>query len=802
MFYCYWKVISRISVSILFVVLLYQMEPIFSQTMPPGRVQGQVLDESTESPLAGAMVIIEGTRQGAAADTSGRYQIETVPSGIVRVRFVMMGYETRVVNSVVVNPNRTTWQKILLKPAVLKGEGVTVTAGLFHGAKDAVVSNRSMDYEEIRTDAGSVEDIQRVVQALPAVVSAGDQENEIIIRGGMYGENLFVMDHIEIPNPNHFAYQGAGGGPINMINNRFVRQIDFYAGAFPARYGDKASSVLDISLRDGDRRRRTGHAELGLAGAGLTVEGPIHNGRGSYILSARKSYLDLIIGATGLTAVPKYYNLQGKIVYDFDGNNQLLVNGIYGNDRIHIEESEDESAYNRGADDVTSLSRQYAFGATWKHLYGKSGYSKITLSQVLNYWNQDVRHSGGKVYTNVSTEAENTFKAEWTFLPGKRIELNFGGHFKSIPFDLDIHNDPDTVFIHDVPKYPTKHIGILEAYPAYDRENKTTSFKTAAFSQIKIQIGNPLTAAFGLRTDYFDYTRKYAIDPRLGFSYALTPKTNVNLAFGQHSQSPAYSLITAHPDNRDLGCKNTRQVVFGLERLFREDIKGTFEVYYKDYRKVPVSMSDLTSNPFDDSEGRLINKGRGYSKGVEFFLQKKMLHRFHYTVSYSYSISRAFDPRNNREFNWDFDYRHVFTAIGGVQWDLREKGWYQRMKRQTWYKIIGWLLPFGDQTEAAVRWRYLGGRPYTESTYLPEYRIWAVLPETAMNTARFPAYHRLDLRLNQRFMFNSWNLVMYWDIINLYGRSNIWNYSYNDDGTKEEVLQYKVFPAGGVIVEF
>ncbi len=802
MFCSFRKRFSRKSIWVVFAIFIFHIQPVSSETMPPGRIQGQVLDESTESPIIGAMILIEGTQLGAVADTTGRYQIDPVPSGIVKVRFVMMGYETRVVNSVVVNPNRTTWQKILLKPTILKGEGVTVTAGLFHEAKDAVVSNRSMDYEEIRMDAGSVEDIQRVVQALPAVVSAGDQENEIIIRGGMYGENLFVMDHIEIPNPNHFGYQGAGGGPISMINTQFVRQVDFYAGAFPARYGDKASSVLDISLRDGDRRRRTGHAELGMAGAGLVVEGPIHRGQGAYILSARKSFLDLIIASTGLTAVPKYYNLQGKIVYDFDGNNQLMVNGIYGNDRIHIKDSEENSAYNRGADDVTSLSHQYAFGATWKHLYGKSGYSKITLSQTLNYWDQYVHHSGGKLYTNVSTEIENTCKAEWTFLPGKRIELNFGGHVKSIPFDLDIHNDPDTIYIHDVPKYPFKHIGILQAYPAYDRENKATSFKTAAFGQVKIRLGTPLTATFGVRTDYFDYTRKYAIDPRLGFSYTLTSKTNINLAFGQHSQSPAYSMITAHPDNLDLDYKNTKQVVFGLERLFQEDIKGTFELFYKDYRKVPVSMSDLTSNPFDDSEGRLVNEGHGYAKGIELFLQKKMLRNYHFTLSYSYSISKAFDPRNEREFNWDFDYRHVFTAISGVQWDLREKEWYQRMKKQTWYKFLGWLTPFGDQVEVAARWRYLGGRPYSESTYLPQYRTWAVLAETPMNTARYPVYHRLDFRLDQRYMFDNWNLVMYWDIINIYGRNNIWSYSYNSDGTKEKVLQYKVFPAGGVIVEF
>ena len=767
-----------------------------------GVLKCQVLDQSTENPLEAASIMIEGTSLGAAADNLGRFQIDAVPPGVYNVRFLMMGYETRMVNHVVVNPGRATVQTILLKPTVLETEGVTVTAGFFHDAKDAVVSNRSMDFEEIRLDVGSAEDIQRVIQALPAVVSAGDQENEIIVRGGMYGENLFVMDNIEIPNPNHFGYQGAGGGPINMINNYFVRQVDFFAGAFPARYGDKASSVLDISLREGDRRRRTGHAYLGMSGAGMMIEGPIAGGRGSYLLSGRKSFLDLIISSTGLTAVPKYYNLQGKAVYDLGLRDQVLVNGIYGNDRIHIEEGQEESAYDRGADDVVSISHQYAVGATWRHLYGEKGYSKITLYQTLNYWNQDVTQSGGKKYLNVSTEMERAIKAEWTYQPSKMLEFNFGGHYKSIPFDLVIYADPDTTFIFDYPKHPYWIIGVKQAYPAYAMKNHTVSSKTAAFGQIKWHPADRLTALLGLRTDYFAYTGKRALDPRIALSFALSGRSSLNLACGRHSQAPAIISITSHPENKDLDYKRTDQVVFGVEHLFREDIRGTVEVFYKDYRGVPVSTSDRTSDPFDYSDGRLVNEGRGFAKGVEVFLQKKMSRKYHYTVSYSYSVSKGRDPRDGSCFDWDFDYRHVFTIMGGVQWDLRDKAWYQRLKRNLLFQITSWMLPFADQVEVALRWRYLGGRPFTELTYMPQYRSWITDPSTPLNGSRYPAYHRLDLRLDQRHMFNGWNLVMYFDIINIYGRENIWSYSYSGDGTKKRILQYQVFPVGGISIEF
>jgi len=118
------------------------------------------------------------------------------------------------------------------------------------------------------------------------------------------------------------------------------------------------------------------------------------------------------------------------------------------------------------------------------------------------------------------------------------------------------------------------------------------------------------------------------------------------------------------------------------------------------------------------------------------------------------------------------------------------------------YHLIDWAVPIADQVEIGLRWRYLGGRPYTEHTYLPRYRTWTILPETPFNTRRYPEYHRLDLRIDQRYMFKSWNMVAYFDIMNIYGRDNIWDYSYNSDGTKEEILQWKIFPVGGITIEF
>jgi hypothetical protein len=796
---CYCKIGLGI---ILFIIL---QGVVFAESVKniQGRICGEVLDENTQEPLCAVNIMIENTLMGTASNEKGEYEIKNIPSGIYQLRFVMMGYKDRVVGDVVVNPSKTTWQKIELKPTVLEAEGVSVTAGYFHSAKDAIVSNRSVDFEEIRIDPGSAMDIQRVVQVLPAVVSGSDQMNEIIVRGGMPGENLFIMDQIEIPNLNHFGQQGTGGGPINMVNANMVRRVDFYAGAFPARYGDKASSVMDISLRDGNREKITGHAFMGMSGAGAIVEGPIAGGKASYIFSAQKSFLDLIISSIGLTAVPRYYSLQGKVVYNLDPADQLSWNGIYGNDEIHIEDSEEEDAYSQGAENVRAKSHEYASGMTWRHLFNERGFSRITLSQTSNHWNTDVyRNNGVRYYLNRSDETERALKADISWQFNKKWEWSCGGQVKMIPFNIFQWSEADTLYVFDYPRHPTHILRDSLYYDEFRQNIDRTTYKAAGFVQARWQLLPRVSSMMGLRLDYFDYSQKIALDPRIGFSFTITPVTSLNLAVGQHSQSPSYIEITLHPLNNDLNFKKTQQVVLGVEHLFREDIRSTLEIFYKDYKDVPFGVSGLTPDPYDYSQGRLVSEGRGFAKGIEFFIQKKRTGHLFYTLSYSYSQSKGFDPRYHKVYNWDYDYRHVFTFVGGFFYDFRDHDWYQRLKKNWMFNLVDWALPIADQLEIGVRWRYLGGRPYTENTYLERYRIWTTLSETPFNTLRYPEYHRLDLRIDRRYMFKNWNMVTYFDIMNIYGRDNIWSYSYNSDGTRDEILQWQVFPVGGITVEF
>jgi len=792
---------------IISILILFIIHPSFAD-QKPGSITGKVVDKKNLQPLVGANVVIDGTNRGAATDLKGNFIVDRLEPGSYNLKIFYLGYITVKKGNVIVNPNRSTVLEIQMEETALEVESVEVTASYFQKAKEAVVSTRSMDFEEIRRSPGDLVDIQRAVQALPAVVSGSDQINEIIIRGGYPGENLFLMDNIEIPNPNHFAIQGAGGGPINMLNSYMVRNIDFYAGAFSAKYGDKASSVMDISLRNGSTERYRAEGSLGMAGVGVLAEGPLGSNGSSFILSARKSYLDLIVSSTGLTAVPNYYNFQGKMTVNLDPRNTLYINSVYGNDNIKIEEG-DEAGYGRGAENVDTKNSQYVLGLTLRSFWMKNLYSLFTASGVSSKFFADVYelpepNIKDTFFTNESRESEYTLKSDFVYQAHKNLELNFGASMKSVQFDYDLWRDAVTLFKYDyLGVNPDAIIDTFRIYPVYRVDRRFSSFKSALYTQFSFDFLRHFRLTSGVRYEYFDFNRFASLSPRFGFSYFMNPKTTLNLAYGKHYQSPAYVELAANSLNSDLKSKYTEQYVAGLEYLFRDDIKLVLEAYYKTYNDVPVNKILTTIDPFDVNVQRYVNAGTGESKGFELFFQKKITKGFSSIVSYSHSVSQATDPRFNTKYNWDYDYRNVLTLITGYKMDFRNKLWFVNMKHKWWFHVFSWLPFFpADEVELSGKFRYLGGRPFTAPVYRPELRKWVVEEQQQLNADRFPAYHRLDFRIDRRFIFNTWNLVIFFDIVNIYNRENVWDYNYNDDGSRERVLQYQTLPVGGVSVEF
>ena len=799
-----------------------------------GLLTGRVRDTNTHQPLIGVNIIISGTDLGSATDSLGNFMIKNIPVGSYDVNASMIGYKPITRPNVHIVPKRASVANFDLHLTVLEGEDIVVTGNYFEKTKDAVTSNRTIDIEEIRSDPVGVYDIMAMMQALPSVISGNDQSNEVIVRGGMHNENLFVMDYLEIPFPNHFPQQGKGGGPVTMVETDFIERIDFYAGAFPARYGEKLSSVMDVKLRDGNRERHLGQLSMNMAGFGGNIEGPLMKD-GSYLLSLQRSFLDFVMRGTGLQAIPEYWTSQGKLTFNISPTKKLMYNYLGGIDAVKLENENDPSM--RGAENVDYSSKQITSGITYKDLFSKKGFGIVSISSSalildLNVYELELNDNDNSYKNdyarNNDIEIENTLRGEINYSLSKRFNLNTGFSTKLLRLDYDrwFKIRPNYIygysFSGDIPSIisraefdniyfnnkntiatPLDTIGI----PDTNITNHLLElWKTGGFIHLTYQPTKKLDVLVGGRYDHLSYTNKASFSPRLGLSYHVNQILTLNFSGGRYFQ---------FPNNRDLNSNKlgqssltsyyADQSAIGIEYFSARDKRITLEIYTK-------TMGDIVINEIlEDSDGRdsinykkIINAGKGRSKGLELFIQKKYFNNWYGSLAWSHSISEMWDDRDEgKYYNWDYDYGDVINVIGGYKIEYKKYDWYQKYKKTYWSYLFN-LLPFSpsDEYEISFKLRYLGGRPYTPKTYDHNIREWYTSSEGDWNTKRYGSYLRFDLMLQQRYYFDQINMVIFYDFLNLFNKDNEWENIYLDDGTIKIAYQYKTIPTAGVIIEF
>jgi hypothetical protein len=290
-----------------------------------GSLTGTITDAETQETLIGVNILLEGTEMGAATDINGVYLIENITPGVYVLEVRYIGYQTRRIPDVVIGSNRTIQQNVELSMASIESDEVVVMGSFFSSGRDAQVSQTSFNPEELRRSPGAAQEFSRVLVNLPSVAAKGETSQDILVRGGSPLENGFYIDNIMVPSVQHFRQEGGNSnGPLGIVNGDLIADLDFYSGGFSSRYGDRMSSISDISYREGARDRTRGDVGLNMAGFTGAFEGGIGTEkRGSWMISARRSYLDLIAAAINAGGAPSYQDAQTKIVYDLNSKNKL-----------------------------------------------------------------------------------------------------------------------------------------------------------------------------------------------------------------------------------------------------------------------------------------------------------------------------------------------------------------------------------------------------------------------------------------------------------------------------------------------
>lgn len=758
------------------ILLGFNFPSVFSQNNKlTGSIQGKIVDLETKEGLPGANVVIINSVMGAASDLNGDYIIRHVPVGSYSLKISFLGYESVIKTDVIVKSKRITNVNVNLKLSALETKGVEITGGYFSAVAEQPASIVNFSYEEIRRAPGSAGDISRIMMSLPSVAKVNDQTNNLIIRGGSPVENAFFVDNIEIPNINHFPTQGASGGPIGLLNIDFIQDVNFYTGGFSAIFGDKLSSIMDITFREGNRQEFDGQLDLNFAGFGGVAEGPIFNQRGSWLFSARRSYLDILARYVdiGSTKPPRYGDYQGKVALDLNMDHKLIFLGIFGYDHNRPDQEtaiENDMLY-YGNQDLS----ENTVGVNWRALWNKNGYSNTSLALTSQQFKEDFyeTNSGLFLEKNRSHELEVKFRNinHFRLNPGHSIEFGVDLKYLFSKYDNFYAEYTDALGDTTPPALLDEELGVQKA-------GTFVNFILEPFSHFKTTLG--------LRMDYGSLNKKIHFSPRLALSYQLNNRTTLSASTGLFYQNLPLILLSQNTTHQKLSDPVAVHYIIGMNRLLTENTRLSIEVYQKNYSHFPLDPEQPALFLIDElfyrygfffNHERLVDTGKARARGIELLIQKKLARNFYGLVSTSY-FQTQYRDQNDSWRNRVFDNRFVFSIEGGYKPD------------QNW--------------EFSLRWIYAGGAPYTPFNVEAAQMLHrAVLDENRINQVRYPAYHSLNLRFDRRFHFHASNLIFYFSTWNTYNRKNVATYFWNEKNNQvDTIFQWYLMPIIGLEFEF
>ncbi|MCZ6775777.1 MAG: TonB-dependent receptor [Ignavibacteria bacterium] len=837
-------------VLVIVIQILASLGPAIGQNQPWGAISGAVLTADTRQGLPLATVLIAGTTIGTVTNEKGEFALTSLNPGDYTIHVRLMGYEDAWLEGIRVRRGKTIKVNIAMVEAAIPLEEVQVTADRMKPQDDIRSSVLAVTPFRAKTLAGVGEDVLRTLEALPGVLSPNDFTSQLVIRGSGPDQNLIVMDDIEIFNPYRLY------GIISMFNPETASDISLITGGFPVKYGDRLSAVIDVTNREGDKSTPMG----GSLNASITNANLVLNGRspvgldGSYVVSARRTYYDLILGpiaknsglVKGDVAFPHFTDVQGKIVLEPGHGHKFIANGISSRDGVELVAGPDRDA----PDSLTVLddTRNDVLGFAWHYVPSRKFFSKLGFSWYRNSGitefggdfidpslNRELFENGGDTtgirFFNVEFDSRYVFrkyslKEQMTWIArGQTIEIGAGVDFMKT--SLIWHFRPDETLQSLLQSRNTAVVRDFVQTKVYERLN--------LFAQDKIKLTEQLAVQPGLRLDHFGILGKTYIQPRLNVSYALSPITTLRAAVGLYYQSPGYEKLLdqdkffdlTNAAVGDLEAEKATHYILGVDRWIDNQWLFRVETYYKKfddvivqeyvpgtlYESYPIPGGDIRTpsgwtQPVavkgDSLTNNPINAGTGRSYGIEILLEKKNIGPDSRISGWiTYALAKGERVRDNIITPFRFDQRHTVNVVVD-------------------YRITSWL-------DVGIRWRYGTNFPYTEPVGIKP-RIATVTKngreerviETDINgdvifntdrggeenrfSHRLPAYHRLDLRLTAQADYWGLDWNFYIDVINVYNRNNILVYRFHieDDLTigRNEVSMLPLLPTLGFSVRF
>jgi hypothetical protein len=725
---------------------------------------GYVMDVETNETLVGATIEIKDLKLGSFTNKSGFFSITSIPPGSYEVLVSYIGYKKQSLK-VKLKPNEIVRKEIKLESISITTEAISVEAEREVEKREITISKINVPISQIKEiRIGGESDVFRSLQYLPGILTSSQISSGLYIWGGSPDENLVLVDGSVVYNPTHLF------GFISTFNSDAIKDVELIEGGYPAEYGGRLSSVLNITQKDGNQNNVDGMASLGALSSKLSLEGPLFDG--SWFIGGRRTYLELIkaiLPKDPLNPLPDYdfYDLNAKVTQNIGNNDKLFVSGFM---------SADVLSYNSFGTNFNMNIGNKLLSGRWTHIFGGSLFTTLNLS-ASHYQNEFFGDESGYQFIIDNTITDYTLKGSVEWFTSDVITTKFGFESTKYIFDYLQNYTGQTDSTRSGTSGGTINMSIGD-------------WNHSVYGQVNYRMFDLLSLQAGLRTNYWDMRKVLTWDPRFAIRYQFQDNIAFKAAWGIYHQNlrlasqPDFSFFdTWLPTDSTAPISSAVHYIFSIETVPSDGYNLNFDVYYKKM----YNINEINTNAIEGTNvADIFYFGNAVSYGVEIFLQKKF-GRLTGWVGYALGfINAKFDSINNgQEFRPKYDRRHDFKLV--LQYQLN------------------------DRWEFGGEFIFQSGQSYTGATSrfqsrLPDdnYGRGMIIPSQRYGL-RLPPSHQLNLNASYSFPIFKLPSRLILDIYNVYDRRDIWFRFYNtrqEVTTVEDVKLLPILPSLSFEVKF
>ena len=731
------------------------------QDVAPGSLRGVVVDARTGAPIPKVLVALEGGRTTETA-ADGTFAFDALPPGATRLYVSAVGYGLVQRALQIVSAQPLEIRVPLTEGAATYQEDVTVQADRFDRPEIGVPSQQTLRGGELQELRGVLaDDALRAVQVMPGVATGDDFRSEFSVRGSDFAHTNFTVDGFATPFLMHMVRaveERANTGSVAMINSDVLSEVVLSNGAYVQRTGNRTGPELAFTIRDGTRERPLFRASVSGTSASLTAEGPLGSGRrGSWLVSGRKSYLDLVIDRLreeGLSF--GFADGQAKFRYDASPRQSVFVTMLAGDSRLEeLPRSETDTELfigNNGSGIVIG---------GWRGAFRRgvvSAGSMLAHNAFRNHTAAGLNLEDGR-----TTQVAARVDATWGLTPG--VELESG------------------ILVERASESQTRRQQAGASRTVTLNDYRAGGVRSGGYVGLRVKPGKGLVILPGVRADRWSLTDQSTVSPWVQAAWEVHPGVTVRAAGGVYQQFPAFEAAVGAFSAPDVRPERSLHADVGVERRLTETARLQVTVYWRgdeDVMRRPGAETRLLDGRFirGSRTARYANRLDGDARGLEVLLQRRATEGLTGWFSYAYGRNRYEDAVTGEQHWGDLDQRHTVNAYAAYRFSHRFSG-SVKLRTGSNFPIPGYYARDGD------------------SYVLSERR----------NELRLPAYARLDVRVNRTFDWSRRRLTLFAEVLNVLNRDNVrFNPPRINSTTLRVTRLYEslvpVVPSAGLLLEF